>query len=817
MLRALFSSIVFISVAPSYGALPDSFPASGKALWFRTPAVVWSKEYLPIGNGFLAAMVQGETVHDETTLNIESLWSGGPFQNQSYTGGNAAESASGSLHTDLQNIRAGIFNSTTGTIANAEFDVITTPIEYYGSYTSPGRLAVTLTGNATSDTVTDYTRWLDLDAGVARSEWTIGSTTLKRESFCSHPTQSCIQLTNSSTPSSLSLLYTFIGTPSNPTPSVNCLDRTTLIIRGTASDPGMDFEMLARVQTVPADLATCSATNGNATITVDGATSAWITWVGGTNFNQDAGNAASRFSFSGADPHATLISLIQKAASNSYSSLLTQHVSDVATGLSTKNPFQLSLGQTPDLSQSTDELVAAYQVDTGNSYLEWLAFHLGRYMLFSSARGALPANLQGKWARDSSNPCFLDYHSNINLQMNYWSAETTGLDVTSSLWDYIEKNWAPRGAITAQILYNITRGWVTHDEIFGYTGMKGVGGTAEWAELMIHLWDHFDYTNDVSWWKSQAWPLLKGVASFHLDKLIDDLHFSDGTLVVAPCNSPEQPPITFGCAHSQQLIWQMFNAVEKGFDASGDDDHAFLQEVQEKRAQMDKGLHIGSWGQLQEWKVDMDSETDTHRHLSHLIGLYPGYAVSNFAGQTNNTKEEILAAAEVSLIHRGNGTGPDADSGWEKVWRAASWAQLGNASEFYHELTYTLQRNLGPNLFSLYDPGDVDPIFQIDANLGYPGAVINALLQAPDVPSLSTTLTITLLPALPSTWSTGSFTGLRVRGGLAVNLSWKNGKLTTGSVTADSGVPSRPVRVMYQGKQVAAFTTQGGRATPLRF
>ncbi|KAF8523416.1 glycoside hydrolase family 95 protein [Gautieria morchelliformis] len=818
LLHAFISLVVLNTVTPGHTAVPASFPPSGKVLWYRKPGVSWSKDYLPIGNGFLAAMIQGETFHDETTLNIEDLWSGGPFQNASYTGGNPAESAGGSLHINMQNIRAGVFNSTTGTIPNAEFDVITTPIENYGSYTSPGRLAVTLTSNNTVGNVSGYTRWLDLDAGIARSEWTVGSTGLSRETFCSHPTQSCTQLTNSTTSSPLSLTYAFVGTPSNPIPTVSCFDEATLLFRGLSFDPGMTFEILARVQTTPPNLARCSTiANGNATVTVNGSTSSWVTWVGGTNFDQDAGDAAHAFSFKGDDPHNALISLLETAASNStsYSSLLAQHISDVSSGLSTASPFQLSIGQQPDFSQSTDELVAAYGVDTGNPYLEWLLFHYGRYMLFSSARGSLPANLQGKWARDSSNPWGAD--SNINIQMNYWSAEPTSLNVTASLWNYIEKNWAPRGAETAQLLYNISRGWVTHNEIFGYTGMKGVGGTAQWAESMIHAWDHFDYTNDVTWWKAQGWPLLKGVAAFHLDKLIEDLHFNDGTLVVAPCNSPEQAPITFGCAHSQQLIWQLFNAIEKGFSASGDTDTAFLKEVQEKRAQMDMGLHIGSWGQLQEWKVDMDSQTDTHRHLSHLIGLYPGYAVSNFAGQTNNSRQQITDAAQVSLIHRGNGTGPDADAGWEKVWRAACWAQLGNATEFYHELTYTLERNFGPNLFSLYNPGDLDPIFQIDANLGYPGAVINALVQAPDVPSLSNPLTITILPALPSAWSAGSLKGLRVRGSLSIDLEWKNGKPVSGSVVADISAPRRSVQVLYQGRHVAAFATEGGKTTSLSF
>jgi len=370
--------------------------------------------------------------------------------------------------------------------------------------------------------------------------------------------------------------------------------------------------------------------------------------------------------------------------------------------------------------------------------------------------------------------------------------------------------------------------------------MKGIDGTAQYADypesavwMMIHVWDHFDYTNDIEWFKSQGWPLLKGVASFHLDKLIPDLHFNDTTLVVNPCNSPEQAPITLGCAHAQQLIWQLFNSIEKGFEASGDTDTEFLEEVKAKRAQMDKGLHIGSWGQLQEWKVDQDNPDDTHRHLSHLIGLYPGYAITSYDPSVQNatviddgtdvySKQQIVNATTTSLIHRGNGTGPDADAGWEKAWRAAAWAQLGNKEEFYREITYTISENFGPNLLSLYDPGDPDPIFQIDANLGFPGAVLNAILQAPDVANYSIPLIVTLLPALPTQWATKGFIkGARVRGGITIDMQWNNGAPTSLGITVDSastdshGVERfnpvvRPVQIVFEGKTVLEFETKAG-------
>ncbi|KAH9950824.1 glycoside hydrolase family 95 protein [Amylocystis lapponica] len=805
---------------------PPGFPSSGNGLWYTTPGQsdMWATEWLPIGNGYLAATFPGGTFQETAIVNIESLWSGGPFQDSTYNGGNQPASAQTAMAQDMQGIRQAIFQSPNGTIEQIE--QLMTAAGAYGSYAAAGYLMTTLN---TSGDVSNYYRWLDLDVAVARTIWTQGSTTFLRESFCSHPAQACVQYINTSDSSVLpGLTYAFDIEPDFPTPNITCLDNSTLRFNGFASVPGMGYEILAHASTSPNATTFCVPSGANATLGVEGATEAWITWMGATEYDMSAGNSAHNFSFRGVDPDAALRSLLYSVAtpSTSYESLLAEHTADYAALMSR---FSLDLGQTPDLSTPTDALKTAYQTTVGNPYLEWLLFNYGRYMLASSARGSLPANLQGKWANLDSNPWGAD--SNINIQMNYWFAEMTNMDLVTPLFDYIQNTWQPRGEYTAQVLYNISRGWVTHDEIFGHTGMKLEGNSAQWADypesavwMMIAVWDHFDYTNDVTWFKAQGWPLLKSVAQFHLDKLVPDLHFNDNTLVVNPCNSPEQLPITFGCAHAQQLIWQLFNAVEKGFSASGDSDTAFLQEVTTARAQMDKGIHIGSWGQLQEWKFDMDSPTDTHRHLSHLIGLYPGYAVASYdesiqSSGTNYSKSEVLEAAEVSLIHRGNGTGPDADSGWEKVWRAACWAQLGNASEFYFELSYALERNFAANLWSIYSfpPTATTSIFQIDANFGFPSALLNALIQAPDVANASSPLVITILPALPSAWPSGSITGSRIRGGLTLDLAWAGGKPTSATLTVDQSASPRPIQVVYAGVVVTSFTSSAGLAKTIGF
>ncbi|KAI0646085.1 glycoside hydrolase family 95 protein [Trametes meyenii] len=823
--RNLFTPTEDRSTLSSVLAAPPAFPASGNGLWYKNPGrfEAWSNDWLPIGNGYLAATLLGETGQEVTQLNIESLWSGGPFQDPSYNGGNKQPSQRTQMAQDMQEIRQSIFQSSSGTIDNVE--ELTTDAGAYGSYVGAGYL---LSSISLSGAVSNYFRWLDLDSAVHGTQWTRGNRTFTRETFCSHPAQACLQHINASDSDVLPALtyaYSIAAESGIPTPVVSCFDNSTLSISGTASDPGMAFEILARVTalsgTGSSATVACSpsSSGGNATLAVSGAREAWVTWVGGTDYDMDAGNVAHGFSFRGADPHDALVGLLSPATSSSttYDALRAAHVADHASVLSA---FSLDLGQKPDLETPTDVLKAQYRTDTGNTYLEWVLFNYGRYLLASSARGTLPANLQGKWGKDSSNPWGAD--SNINIQMNYWFAELTGMDVVKPLFDYFEKTWVPRGTETAQVLYNISEGWVTHNEIFGHTGMKGGGNTAQWADypesnawMMFHVWDHYDFTQDLDWFKAQGWPLLKGAAQFHLQKLIPDARFNDSTLVVNPCNSPEQAPITLGCAHAQQVIWQLFNAIEKGFPASGDTDTAFLNEVKAKRAQMDKGIHIGSWGQLQEWKVDMDSPTDKHRHLSHLIGLYPGYAISGYnpavqATKQNLTTDQVLAAAETSLFHRGNGTA-DSDAGWEKAWRAAAWAQLGNASVFYHELSYVIERNFASNLFSLYPPLGEDAIFQIDANFGYPAALLNGLIQTPDSASLSDVFTVNVLPALPSNWPQGSIRGAHLRGGLTIDFSWGNkGALTSLVVSAGANASNRKMRVVHGGRELRSFVVEPG-------
>jgi alpha-L-fucosidase 2 len=273
-----------------------------------------------------------------------------------------------------------------------------------------------------------------------------------RDLFCSHPVRACVQHLGS-TSTMPAITYTFVGYPSLPLVTSTCYDNNTLQVQGSAGTPGMIWEILATVQATGngADVS-CSAINSTTSvITVGGAKGAWITWVGDTNYDMNAGNAANQFSFRGPDPHDTLTSLIQSSSNKDYLDLFNEHVQDYSSIMSS---FSLDLGQQANLDASTDNIVRAYRRDVGDPYLEWILFNYGRYLLTGSSRGTLPANLQGRWVVDNS-PWSADYReipffslfvvrvltftdANINVQMNYWFAELTNMNVTQPLWDYME-------------------------------------------------------------------------------------------------------------------------------------------------------------------------------------------------------------------------------------------------------------------------------------------------------------------------------------------------------------------------------------------
>ncbi|HEX8325789.1 MAG TPA: hypothetical protein VF595_17930, partial [Tepidisphaeraceae bacterium] len=417
--------------------------------------------------------------------------------------------------------------------------------------------------------------------------------------------------------------------------------------------------------------------------------------------------------------------------------------------------------------------------------LEKLLFQHGRYLLIASSRpGTLPANLQGIWNVYKNPPWRSDYHANINVQMNYWPAETTGLgECHLPLFDYVQSMIGPRRERTAEQL-KTTRSWAvrTENNIYG-------AGSFDWcltanAWYAQHFWEHYAFTGDKDYLRTKAYPVLKEVCAFWEDRLKT---MPDGTLVAPDGWSPEHGPHEDGVAFDQQLIHDLFTNTIEAADVLGVD-KPLRDRIADLRAKLD-GPKVGSWGQLLEWRTEMDDRyknrkpdelhldtpRDKHRHVSHLFAVYPGRQI------TVDTTPDWAKAAYVSLDARG-----DTSTGWSAAWKINLWARLRDGDRAHRLLQQVIRSYILPNGF-----GDHPP-FQIDANFGTTAGVAEMLLQSHDAQ-------LTLLPALPKAWPTGSVKGLRARGGYRVNLEWNAGELVRCEIV---GPKDAKPKVNYGGKMI---------------
>lgn len=729
-----------------------SFVTSASNQWlyyFDKPASIW-EESVPLGNGRIGMMPWGGINNERIVLNEISLWAG-----------SKQDADNPDAYKHLGEIRNLLFSGKNKEAQQLMYKTFTCKGRggedngAFGNFQNFGNLSIDFKYPDSASTVKDYRRTLDISNAISTTTYTKGNISYTREYFTSFTDDIGIIRLTADQKKAISLNISMFRDERFRTYATG----NTLYISGqmnaTNKDSGMKYEGQTRIINKGGIL-----TTHDGSIEISGADEVLIYVSLATNYKNN-------------NPTATNLKLL-KNDNKSYSNLREQHIQEYKKWF---DRVDLTLDKNKNSGLPIDKRLYAFEKDKSDFDLIGLYMQYGRYLLISSTRkGGLPPNLQGLWAPQIATPWNGDYHLNINLQMNFWGAETGNLsDLHLPLTEYIKSLVIP-GQKTAKIYYN-SRGWVTHilGNIWGFTSPAedpawGATNTAG-AWLCQHLWQHYEYTKDKKYLAS-VYPVMKGAALFFEDMLIEDPN--NGYLVTAPTTSPENKYVTLqgdtvsisaGSTMDNQIIRELFTNVSAAAHILKTDKD-WSKSLEIKKAKL-APTSIGKYGQVMEWLEDYEEADIHHRHVSQLYGLYPGNEL------TFENTPQLMEAAKTTLERRG-----DQSTGWSMAWKINFWARLKDGERAYKligDLLKPAENSWGtyPNLFSAHPP------MQIDGNFGGSAGIMEMLVQ-------SHSGYIELLPAMTQSCKNGEVKGLRVRGGASVDFLWKNNRIQEFTLKADT-------------------------------